>query len=292
MTRTKRSARRGAVLPLAALSLLFLLILSPAALAQSVGDVTGQVGDATEQVPNISEGPLGDAIKEGGQTVGNTVKDTTDTVGETIGDTGGTVGDAVGGVEDGTTGTKVGDTIKDTSGSAGKTVKDTGATGGGFIKETSETAANQIDETVGDVDEAAGTGLFEDEKDGKNKASGNGPGRDKRSPVDQVRGENLSLQDRIDRLVGGADASSPLAAAAGDLEGDLAGSLQATSFVPGFTGADAIREAIEAAKAFAFPIALTILVGGFMLIQNRVDKKDPKLALAAVDTADELLSFS
>ncbi|MBA2724489.1 MAG: hypothetical protein H0U53_00730, partial [Actinobacteria bacterium] len=51
-------------------------------------------------------------------------------------------------------------------------------------------------------------------------------------------------------------------------------------------------EAIEAAKLFAFPLALTLLVVGFMLIQNKIDKKDPKLALAAVDTTDELLSFS
>jgi hypothetical protein len=47
--------------------------------------------------------------------------------------------------------------------------------------------------------------------------------------------------------------------------------------------------AIEAAEALAFPLALAVIVLLFVAIQNRIDRKDPKLALAPV--APDLLRF-
>ena len=47
--------------------------------------------------------------------------------------------------------------------------------------------------------------------------------------------------------------------------------------------------AIEAAKALAFPLALAVIVLLFVAVQNRIDRKDPKLALAPV--APDLLRF-
>ena len=49
------------------------------------------------------------------------------------------------------------------------------------------------------------------------------------------------------------------------------------------------ESAIEAAKDFAFPLLLTLIVGGFLLAQNRVDRKEAKLRYAPVD--QDLLSF-
>ena len=49
------------------------------------------------------------------------------------------------------------------------------------------------------------------------------------------------------------------------------------------------ESAIEAIKDFAFPLLLTIVVGGFLLAQHVVDRKDPKLVFAPVD--QDLLSF-
>jgi hypothetical protein len=47
--------------------------------------------------------------------------------------------------------------------------------------------------------------------------------------------------------------------------------------------------AIQAAKALAFPLALTLIVLLFVMVQNRIDRKDPKLALAPI--APDLLRF-
>ena len=47
--------------------------------------------------------------------------------------------------------------------------------------------------------------------------------------------------------------------------------------------------AIQVAKALAFPLALALIVLLFVAVQNRIDRKDPKLALAPV--APDLLRF-
>ena len=49
------------------------------------------------------------------------------------------------------------------------------------------------------------------------------------------------------------------------------------------------ESAIEAAKDFAFPLLLTLLVGAFLAVQHRVDRREPKLVLAPVE--HEFLSF-
>lgn len=52
------------------------------------------------------------------------------------------------------------------------------------------------------------------------------------------------------------------------------------------------RVAAEAVQRAAFPLTLALLVGAFLMVQNRVDRRDPKLALAPVDSEQELLTFS
>jgi hypothetical protein len=46
---------------------------------------------------------------------------------------------------------------------------------------------------------------------------------------------------------------------------------------------------VEAAQALAFPLALAVIVLLFAAVQNRIDRKDPKLALAPI--APDLLRF-
>jgi len=276
MATATRVTRRSAF-SVAILACLLLLTIAPAASAQA---------------PSVPEtGPLGDTIKDAGSAVGGAVEDTAGTVGDTVKDTGGTVGGTVDSVEDGTTGTNVGNSVKDTSGSVGNSVKDTGSTAGNAVKDASKDAAGQVDGTIGDVAEATGTeGLLGGKGNKDNTRSNNGPGKNTKKG-DPVKSPSLSKEQRQQQAEDRETTSSPLAAAA-DVAENLSGTTQAASFAPAFTVDEAIRQALEAAKAFAFPILLTLLVVGFMLIQNRVDKKDPKLALAAVDTADELLSFS
>ncbi|MGH2729012.1 MAG: hypothetical protein ACRDJI_00220, partial [Actinomycetota bacterium] len=42
---------------------------------------------------------------------------------------------------------------------------------------------------------------------------------------------------------------------------------------------------------YGFPLALIAIAAGFLAIQSRLDRRDPKLALAPVDTRHELLTF-
>ena len=52
------------------------------------------------------------------------------------------------------------------------------------------------------------------------------------------------------------------------------------------------QAALDAVRAFTFPAILIGLVIGFVVVQSRIDHKDPKLALAAVSSEQEYLSFS
>jgi hypothetical protein len=52
------------------------------------------------------------------------------------------------------------------------------------------------------------------------------------------------------------------------------------------------KGALEAAKAFTFPAILIGFMVGFILVQNRIDHTDPKLALAPVSSEQDYLSFS
>ncbi len=51
-----------------------------------------------------------------------------------------------------------------------------------------------------------------------------------------------------------------------------------------------VGAAIGAAKRLAFPLALALIVIGFVMVQNRIDRKDPKLALAPI--APDVLRFA
>lgn len=51
------------------------------------------------------------------------------------------------------------------------------------------------------------------------------------------------------------------------------------------------RTAGEAVKTFAFPLSLTILVLVFLLIQGEIDRRDPKLAFAPVDSSKDMVFF-
>jgi hypothetical protein len=51
------------------------------------------------------------------------------------------------------------------------------------------------------------------------------------------------------------------------------------------------RTAGEAVKTFAFPLSLTVLVLVFLLIQGEIDRRDPKLAFAPVDSSKDMVHF-
>jgi hypothetical protein len=48
-----------------------------------------------------------------------------------------------------------------------------------------------------------------------------------------------------------------------------------------------VRVVRDVAEPFAFPIALVVAVGAFLVVQGRIDRREPKLA----DGADDDLPF-
>jgi hypothetical protein len=51
------------------------------------------------------------------------------------------------------------------------------------------------------------------------------------------------------------------------------------------------RVTLPAARQFGFPLGLAVLVLAFVVVQGRLDARDPKLAFAPVSVDDDLLSF-
>jgi hypothetical protein len=52
------------------------------------------------------------------------------------------------------------------------------------------------------------------------------------------------------------------------------------------------KAAVNTANRFSFPLILAVLVVAFLAIQGRIDRRDPKLRLAPVDSKHDLLPFS
>jgi hypothetical protein len=91
--------------------------------------------------------------------------------------------------------------------------------------------------------------------------------------------------------------SSGADAAAGSLPTGVAGTVlaerPAVALVPGSQGLlDRVAEGLtDAAKRFAFPLAVAALVAAFLIVQGRIDRGDPKLATAPVDGRDDVVQF-
>jgi hypothetical protein len=55
---------------------------------------------------------------------------------------------------------------------------------------------------------------------------------------------------------------------------------------------DRIAEGVtDAARRFAFPMTVAGLAALFLLVQGRLDRRDPKLATAPIDSRDDVVSF-
>ena len=155
--------------------------------------------------------------------------------------------------------------------------------GGTAVEETVETVTGTADDTI---DTVVGT---IDDLDRPPIGDG-GPALDGGSPGDRPNGD----RDGTGRGITDKGPSGPRLASA-----SVASSASARPFEPGFIGSGTTsidlvgRQAEErglaqrlaavgagAIKSLAVVLALLIAVGGFVLIQDRLDKKDPRLALA------------
>lgn len=82
--------------------------------------------------------------------------------------------------------------------------------------------------------------------------------------------------------------SQPAGASVTGLSGRSAGAV-----VPGPEGIlDRIGGGLtDAARRFAIPLAVAALVAAFLIVQGRIDRRDPKLAAAPVDGRDDVVLF-
>jgi len=234
-----------------------------------------------------------------------------DTVGDTVGGTAGGIGDAtgsvggtVGGITDGLEGSS--------GGSGGEGETSGGGNGGGLVGGIIGGTKDVVEKTV----ESGKEGLEEVVKD-TGDTLGN-VGSDTlggivgtvEEAVVGTAGKNK--KDRKTGTEGATRTTSPTTNGSVVLGKDLAGALRADgqalaaaiddgrsfSVVPVAVPAEESlvtqigRIATEALQQAAFPLALIVLVIAFLMVQNRLDRKDPKLALAPVDSEHDLLSFT
>lgn len=209
------------------------------------------------------------------------VKDTTDKIADTATETGGKVGDFVtdtGSTVGDTVGGPLGGIVKNTTGEAGDTITDTSATAGDTVRTIGKAADQTIEDTLDAIGGVTGGATNRQTDDGNKKNGSKGE-----SPTLAERGAATSASRTPFPLIGS--------------KARYIGIAEAPALAAGWsylarTPAELLEAAIEAAKRFVFPLALTLLVIAFLLIQNRIDNKDPKLAMAALDVDGELLSFS
>ena len=226
-----------------------------------------------------------------------TLQDTTTTAGQVLDDTTTTVGQVL----DDTTAT-AGQVLDDTTTTAGQVLDDTTATAGQVLDDTTTTVGQVLDDTtatvggvVGGAPGPVGGGLpaVPPGTGGQPSQGGSDPPADQ--PVPPGGGSTGGGDDTQVGPSGTGTHAAPLGPAVGP------GLVAATSIGPGVDagisgrthvrfldgGSGSLLSGAWLARTLAFPILLIILVIGFVLVQDRIDRRDPKLALAPVG-ADQL----
>jgi hypothetical protein len=209
--------------------------------------------------------------------IGCTVEDTTTTAGEVLEDTT----------------TTAGEVLEDTTTTAGEVLEDPTTTVGEVVEETTTTAGGVLGGGAGPGVLPGGTGVLPGTS---GQPSGGGSGTPADPPVPPGGGSPGGGGDThvgspstgnhtgsTHPIVGpGYDAAIPVGF------GDGAG-IVGRSHVRFSDDGSTMWQLTGAwlARTLAFPLLLIVLVFAFMLVQNRIDRRDPKLALAPVG-ADHL----
>lgn len=254
----RAAARAGA---LAATVALLLLLVTPAHAA--VPPLPGPVQDVVDTVEGVasSDDPVSEAIDA--------------------------VDDAIGGA----TGTD--DPIQGTVDDVADAGEDVAEDVGGAVDDAANTVGGTVDEVIDTVDEATGGAIG-----GNAPGEGGAPGA--RGPRNRPIGSRATTRfttggDR--RTAPGRDgraaterASSRPARATDAGTSALPASGVAPEQQPGL--AERLGEAaLEATKKLAIPLALTVVVLGYVIAQYWADRRDPKLVFAPIDADHDLLSF-
>jgi hypothetical protein len=171
-------------------------------------------------------------------------------------------------------------TVEDTAATVNKTVEPvTDAVKGVLGQVPDPPDPGVIDVPTGTLPDVLGSTVTQPSGPGATKSGGNGT-------TNGTGGGNPRTAGR--------GAVSPLSFGRGPVIGPVVAPISltpaASRTIPGQGLFDRIvPRVIQVAKALAFPLALAVIVLLFVAIQNRIDRKDPKLALAPV--APDLLRF-
>lgn len=226
-----------------------------------------------------------------------TLEETAGTVEETVGNT--DTGSVVGGITDALEGDSSG------AGSGNEETPGDGDLIGGVVDKIDKTidegkeTVTEVTETTGDTLGKAGAGTvggIVGTVEGTVGKVGNGDkdGKQRKDARTSTNGGNALFGDTS--LVLSSSLADALRADSKNIESSFSADTSGIT-APASTSEDSLvqqigRIAAEAVKNAAFPLALILLVGGFLVVQNRIDRRDPKLALAPVDPEHDLLSFS
>ena len=194
--------------------------------------------------------------------------------------------------------------VDGTAGSEGDSVDQTTDTLNRGTEETGSVADRTTDDATDVVEEAAQGRLSPVDKPLKNAVSGvvgiidsilGGPDRSRDRNRTRNQGESSSTsrnRNTGSRTGGSGSASLAEAAASQGNSGPVEVAGGSATPILGKSPLDRLIQNIgEILPQIAFPLALLALVAAFLVLQGRVDKSDPKLALAPIDVDQEYLSF-
>lgn len=271
MRNTSRARRIvGAVASCYALALWVAPAAHAGELIDTTTEVAGVVGGGAAAVVETVTKPVSDSSNnDGGGSLSGTVGQVTETVSGTTQVVTETVEETVNTVTD-TLDKTTGGTTKPVSDATKETVKTVGQYG----DSVGNRAADTVD-SVGGVLKGKGDRTGQRNQDARDGSSRTGSRGDATNVLGNRAEQGAATGSARERVTLTSDGTSAVATPADESIVQQIG-----------------RVAAEAAKQMAFPLALTLLVGAFLTMQNRMDRKDPKLALAPVDSEHDLLTFS
>jgi hypothetical protein len=158
-----------------------------------------------------------------------------------------------------------------------------GETVGGVTETVEETVQNTtetVTDTVGGLT-GSGEGVVGGGSDPESSGGGSGTSSDPGTRGDRRSGRAPATGGSADDVAAASTAAREATAPPGVIPRQVAPDVF-----------QRIRRAFtDSAGAFVFPLALIGIVGAFLVFQSRVDRSDPKLALAPIDARDDVLEF-
>lgn len=249
----------------AACAVIALLTVSPAHASAQPAQLDGATSKAKDTASQV------------GKTVDSAAGSTTEAAKNTVTEVEKTVSETTSGVgtAGGSTTSKVKETVKEASSTVTKTVSGAGSGVTTIVDKTVNRAGEAVDDLT-PREEGVGGKEPKDARTGRNNRSGTGStGPGESGSLSRVSPDRLYAASEIPQLP-----AVP-----------LTGTAPTGARDDGGVWADVIRRALEATQKFAFPLALTLLVVGYLAFQGWMDRRDPKLALNAADHETDLLSF-